>query len=312
MNEALLQTFVTVLLGSGMVTAVPLLLAALGETVAERAGLLNLGIEGMMLAGAFGAFYVALQTASATAGMAAGLGLGLALGLLFGFLAVTLRVNQVLIGLGLTVFAEGLTGLLFRELYGRQFPTLPGSLPRTPVPVLSNLPVVGPAFFNQQLLVYVAWLLVVVFGFLLARTRFGLEVRAVGERPLAADAAGVNVFKVRYLAIALGGAMAGLGGAFLAVGDLNFFVPGMTGGQGFIAVAIAMLGRWKPARVFLGALLFGMLRSLANGLQVVGIEARPEFILMLPYLGIIVALLFLAGRTSLPASLAVPYERGQK
>jgi simple sugar transport system permease protein len=166
--------------------------------------------------------------------------------------------------------------------------------------------------FQQQLVVYLALALVVVFSVILTPTRFGLEIRAVGDNPLAADAAGVNVARTRYLAMLIGGMMAGLAGAFLSVGDLNFFVPGMTVGQGFIAIAIAMLGKWRPYRVFVGAVLFGLLRSLANGLQIIGVDVQPEFILMLPYLGIIVALALLAGRTSLPAALGVPYTRGQK
>jgi len=304
--------FITVLLSAGLIAAVPLLLAALGETFAERAGLLNLGLEGMMLLGAFGGFYVALNSQSILAGLATGVLLGLILGLLFGFLAITLQVDQVIIGLGLTIFAGGLTGFLFRDLYGQRFPTLAVSSEKVAIPWLSDIPIVGPAFFKQQLLVYLAWVLVIIFALILTRTRFGLEVRAVGENPFAADAAGVNVFRTRYLAIIIGGMMAGLGGAFLSVGDLNFFVPGMTVGQGFIAIAIAMLGKWQPYRVFVGAVLFGILRSLSNGLQIIGVAVRPEFILMLPYLGIIVALMLLAGRTTLPAALGMPYERGQK
>jgi simple sugar transport system permease protein len=312
MDGIQLQGFITVLLSAGLIAAVPLLLAALGETLAERAGLLNLGLEGMLLLGAFGGFYVALNSHSILAGLVAGALLGLILGLLFGFLTISLQVDQVIVGLGLTIFAGGLTGFLFRDLYGQRFPTLAVSSQKVAVPVLSDIPIIGPAFFNQQLLVYLAWMLVVVFAFVLTRTRFGLEVRAAGENPLAADAAGVNVFRTRYLAILIGGTMAGLGGAFLSVGDLNFFVPGMTVGQGFIAIAIAMLGKWRPYRVFIGAVLFGILRSLANGLQIIGIDVQPEFILMLPYLGIIVAMVLLAGRTSLPAALGVPYQRGQK
>lgn len=312
MNAQQLQAFVTEVLRSGMIAAVPLLLAALGETFAERAGLLNLGIEGMMLIGAFGGFYVALNTESALAGLVAGLVIGLTLGWLFGFLAISLRVDQILIGLGITIFADGLTGFLFRDFYGRRFPTLKVSLKKVSIPLLSDIPVIGPSFFNQQIMVYLTWGLVIILGFVLARTRFGLDIRAVGEDPFAADAAGVNVFRVRYLAIMIGGAMAGLGGAFLSVGDLNFFVPGVTVGQGFIAIAIAMLGKWEPNRVFVGALLFGILRSLSTGLQIVGVQVRPEFVLMLPYLGIIAALVVLAGRTSLPAALAIPYERGHR
>lgn len=306
------EALLTVLLGSGLVAAVPLLLAALGETFAERAGLLNLGLEGMMLIGAFTGFFVALRTGSILLGLLAGLMIGLVLGLFFGLLTITLGVDQVIVGLGLTLFAGGLTGFLFRDIFGSRFPTLATSSPRLPIPLLSAIPIIGSAIFNQRPMVYVAWLLVIVFAFILARTRFGLELRATGENPLAADAAGVNVFRIRYLAISIGGIMAGLAGAFLSVIDLNFFVPGMTVGQGFIAIAVAMLGKWRPYRVFLGAVLFGILRSLSNGLQVIGVDIRPEFVLMLPYLGIILALVVLAGRTSLPAALGVPYERGRK
>ncbi len=307
-----IETLITVLLSSGLVAAVPLLLAALGETVSERAGLLNLGLEGMMLIGAFGGFVAALNSDSLLLGLLTGLGLGLMLGLLFGLLTISLGVDQIIVGLGLTIFGGGVTGFLFRDMFGRRFPTLDVAAPKLAIPLLSDLPIVGPALFRQPWLVYGAWLLVLIFAFILSRTRFGLEVRAVGENPLAADAAGVNVFRVRYLAIAIGGLMAGLGGAFLAVVDLSFFVPGMTVGQGFIAIAIAMLGRWQPIRVFVGALLFGLLRSLTNGLQVIGVEVQPEFILMLPYVGIILALIVLAGRTELPAALGRPYERGRR
>ncbi|NJN99009.1 MAG: ABC transporter permease [Anaerolineales bacterium] len=304
--------FLTALLSAGLIAAVPLLLAALGETFAERAGLLNLGLEGMLLGSAFAGFYVAFNTQSMVAGLVAGTATGLLLGLLFGFLAVSLGVDQVIVGLGITLVAEGATGYLFRDFYGQRFPTLGFSAAKVAIPWLSDLPIVGPALFNQQPLVYLAWLLVVGCAFLLSRTRFGLEVRAAGESPLAADAAGVNVARTRYLAIMLGGGLAGLGGAFLSVGDLNFFVPGMTVGQGFIAIAIAMLGKWRPYRVFLGAVLFGTLRSLSTGLQIIGVDLRPEFVLMLPYVGIIVALIVLAGRTQLPAALGLPYERGQR
>jgi ABC-type uncharacterized transport system permease subunit len=312
MNGIQVQAFVTVLLGAGLVASIPMLLAALGETFAEQAGLLNLGIEGMMLMGAFGGFYVALNSGSITAGLVCGLIAGAILGLLFALFTVTLCVDQVIVGLGITILGSGLTGFLFRDLYGRQFPTLRASLPKIPIPGLSEIPIIGPALFNQQSVVYLALVLVPLFAFILARTRFGLQMRAVGENPLAADAAGVHVYRIRYGAMIIAGAMAGVGGAFLSVGDLNFFVPGMTVGQGFIAIALAMLGRWEPPRVLVGAVLFGMLRSLANGLQIIGVQIQPEFILVLPYLGIIAAMVLLAGRTSLPAALGVPYERGEQ
>ncbi|MDH3674789.1 MAG: ABC transporter permease [Anaerolineae bacterium] len=306
------EALLTVLLSSGLVAAIPLLLAALGETFAERAGLLNLGIEGMMLIGAFSGFLIALNSESLVLGLLAGLVVGMILGLIFGFLAISLQVNQIIVGLGITVFAGGFTGFLFRDIFGRRFPTLSVSAPKIAIPGLSEIPIIGPALFNQSLMIYLTWILVIVFAFILARTSFGLNMKAVGESPLAADTAGVSVYLTRYLAILVGGAMAGLGGAFLSVVDLNFFVPGMTVGQGFIAIAIAMLGKWRPYRVFIGAVLFGILRSLSNGLQVIGVDIRPEFLLMLPYVGIILALVVLAGRTTLPAALGIPYERGHK
>lgn len=312
MNELLLQSFLSVLLSTALVAAVPLLLAALGETFAEQAGLLNLGLEGMMLSGAFAGFYATFNTNDPLIGLLVGLAVGLALGLVFGLLTISLRVNQVIIGLAITIFAMGITGFLFRDFYGTRFPTLGVAFPKMAIPGLNSIPVIGVAFFDHQLVVYLTWVLVVVSGFVLARTRFGLETRAVGENPFAADAAGVNVFLIRYLAIGIGGSLAGLAGAFLSCVDLSFFVPGMTMGQGFIAIAITMLGRWRPSRVFVGALLFGGLRSLSNGLQVVGVSLQPEFILMLPYLGLILAMVLLAGRTALPAALAIPYERGRQ
>ncbi len=170
----------------------------------------------------------------------------------------------------------------------------------------------GEPLFDRQLIFYVCWALVPVFAWLLLRTRFGLNVRAVGENPFAADAAGVNVNRTRYLAIALGGIMAGFAGGYLCVADLKIFTIGMTVGQGFIALAITMLGRWNPYRIVIGAILFGMLRSLADGLPILGVDVRTEFIGMLPYIGIMLGLIVLAGRTALPAALGVPYTRGHR
>jgi len=177
---------------------------------------------------------------------------------------------------------------------------------------LRDIPIVGEPFFHRQAVFYVAYALVPIFALLLTRTRFGLDVRAAGEHPFAADAAGVNVARTRYLAILIGGAMAGFAGAFLAVADLKSFQVGMTVGQGFTALALTMVGRWNPYRILIAAVLFGMLRSLGNGLQIIGVDVRPEFITMLPYVGIMVAMIVLAGRTALPAALGVPYARGRR
>ncbi|MGH2530730.1 MAG: ABC transporter permease [Thermomicrobiales bacterium] len=307
-----LETFVAAMLTAGLLAAVPLSLAALGEAVGERAGLLNLGIEGMMLAGAFFGFLAAEKTESATAGIGAGIGAGLILGLLFGALTITPRVDQVLVGLAITIFGGGLTAFLYRDIYGGQNPSLSLNLPEITIPILSEIPTIGGPLFDRQLLVYLSWALVPCFALLLARTRFGLSVRAVGENPVAADTAGVSVVRVRYLAIAVAGSMAGFAGAFLSVADLGIFTVDVTVGQGFIALALAMVGRWNPYRIFLGAILFGMLRALGDGLQIAGINVRSEFVTMLPYIGIMVALALLAGRAALPSALGVPYVRGDR
>ncbi|MDP9365308.1 MAG: ABC transporter permease, partial [Chloroflexota bacterium] len=300
------------MLAAGLVAAVPLLLAALGEAVAERSGLLNLGIEGMMLSGAFFGFLVAFVSGSAAAGMAAGMAAGLVLGLVFGLLAITLRVDQVLVGLAITAFGGGLTAFLYRDIFGRQNPSLGAAGATLAIPGLRDLPMVGAALFDRPVLFYLAYALVPIFAFVLGRTRFGLDLRAVGESPFAADAAGVDVARVRYLAILVGGVMAGFAEAFLAVADLRLFQPGMTVGTGFIALALAMVGRWDPWRVLVAAALFGMLRSVGNGLQILGVDVRTEFVTMLPYVGIMLALVFLAGRARPPSALGVPYARGRR
>ncbi|CAA9528196.1 MAG: hypothetical protein AVDCRST_MAG73-698 [uncultured Thermomicrobiales bacterium] len=312
MTDLPVADFLSALLGSGLLLAVPLLLAALGEAFAERAGLLNLGIEGMMLGGAFAGFAVALETGRIAAGVAAGAALGVALGSGFGLLTIWLRVDQVLTGLAITILGSGLTGFLYRDLYGGQNRPLPTTAARLDLPVLTDVPVVGRALFGQPLLVYLAWAAVPIAALVLGRTRFGLAVRAVGEAPFAADAAGIGVAQTRFAAILIGGAAAGLGGAFLAVVDVRTFTDNMTLGQGFLALALTMLGRWRPWRILAGALLFGMLRSLETGLPILGMDVRPEFVGMLPYLGLLAALVVLARRAAMPAALGVPYERGRR
>jgi ABC-type uncharacterized transport system permease subunit len=296
-----LVDFLTAMLATGLLRAVPLVLASLGDVFAQKSGLLNLGIEGMMLSGCFFGFYAAYHTENVTYGLLSGMAAGLAMALLFAFLTVSLRVDQVLVGLAITIFASGLTGYLFRDLFGGQ------NVSASVRPMTVRIPLL-----DRQLLFYIAWLLVPVFAFLLTRTKFGLNVRAVGENPFAADAAGVDVIQVRYLAMALAGIMAGFAGAFLAVADLKIFTIGMTVGQGFIALAITMIGGWNPWKIAVAAILFGMLNALGDSLQIIGVGVRTEFIGMFPYIGIMIAMIVLARRTSVPAALGVPYARGQR
>lgn len=311
-NGVNLVNFLAAMLAAGLLRAVPLVVAALGEAVAERAGLLNLGIEGMMLSGCFFGFWAAYGTGSLAVGMLAAIAAGLALGLIFGVLTITCRVDQVLVGLAITIFSAGLTGFLFRDVFGGQNVAAAVNPIDVSIPGLRSIPVIGQPLFHQQLLFYVCWAMVPLFAFFLMRTRIGLDIRAVGENPFAADAAGVDVVRVRFLAIALGGAMAGFAGGFLAVADLKIFTIGMTVGQGFIALAIAMLGRWNPWRIVIGAVMFGLVQALGDGLQILGVDVKPEFLGMLPYVGIMLALVVLAGRIPLPSALGIPYARGSR
>jgi ABC-type uncharacterized transport system permease subunit len=311
MSSLLEPALITTVIASTLRGTTPILLAALGDSYVERSGLLNLGIEGMMVAGAFSAFVAALKLDSLFLGFLTAAAVGLTLGLVFGILTITLGVNQIVVGLGLTMFAHSMSSFLHRAVFGNQFPILFGAGNTSEIPFLSRIPLIGQALFNQHWLVYVTFILVPVFYVLMYKTRFGLHVRAVGETPWAADAAGVDVKRIRYGSILLGGLLAGLGGAFLALGDLAFFVPDMNMGRGYIAIVVVMLGKWNPARVCYGALLFGFALALTSALQVARINVSPDFILMMPYLVVIVALLVFARSTSLPSSLGIPYKRGE-
>lgn len=309
MNDILGPALITAIIASTIRGTTPILLAALGEAYVERSGQLNLGIEGMMVAGAFSSFAVGLKLNGLFYGFLTAAAVGLTLGLVFGILTITLRVNQIVVGLGLTIFAHSMSSFLHRVIFGNQFPILFGAGGTNEIPLISRIPVIGPAFFNQHWLVYLTFAMVPVMYVLMYQTRFGLRVRAVGETPWAADAAGVNVYHIRYYTILFGGLMASLGGAFMALGDLAFFVPDMNMGRGYIAIVVVMLGKWNPIKVCWGGLLFGFALALTSALQVAGINISPDFILMMPYLVVIVALLLFTRSTNLPSSLCIPYKR---
>jgi len=234
---------------------------------------------------------------------------GLILALVFGILTITLGVNQIVVGLGLTIFARSMCSFLHRIIFGNQFPILFGAGGTSEIPLLSRVPVIGQALFNQHWLVYLTFAMVPIMYILMYKTRFGLRVRAVGEAPRAADACGVNVYRTRFCAILLGGLLASLGGAFLSLGDLAFFVPDMIMGRGYIAIVVVMLGKWNPVRVCFGGLLFGFALALTSALQVAGIKISPDFILMTPYLAVIVTLVLFARSSNLPSALCIPYQR---
>jgi general nucleoside transport system permease protein len=289
--------------------ATPLLYAALGELVVERSGVLNLGIEGMMLAGAVTAFAVTVTTGSAMVGIVTGALAGTALALAFGVLTLSLLANQVATGLALTIFGIGLSALV-----GSGFVGIPVErLPRLQIPGLTSLPVIGPLLFGHDVLVYLSVLLTIGVAWFLKRSRAGMILRAVGESDVSAHSIGYDVIKVRYLAVLFGGAMAGLGGAFLSLSYTPMWVEEMTAGRGWIALALVVFSSWRPGRLFLGAYLFGgvtILQLYAQGAGGFGVPA--QVMSMLPYLATIVVLAVIAGgpwkgRLDAPACLGKPF-----
>jgi general nucleoside transport system permease protein len=306
-----------VLLSTAVAFAMPTALAAVGETVAERAGVLNLGLEGMLLAGALSSFLVAYYAGSVALGTLAGVATGVGLGALMAFLSVTLRTEQIINGIAIVLLAQGLTAFIFEKLFGgEEQPTVAG-IPDVEVPLLSEIPGVGPVLFEQNALFYVAFALVIGVWLLLTRTRFGLSVRAVGESPAAADAAAVPVARTRWLALLVCGGMAGMGGAVLVLGQLNLFEAGVSGGRGWIAVALVIFGRWNPLLVLGGAFLFGFTDALQIRVQAVsgGIASTvpTEIFGALPYaitLLVMVAATVWAGRDAQPAALGIPFRKG--
>lgn len=306
-----------VLLSTAVAFAMPTALAAVGETVAERAGVLNLGLEGMLLAGALASFLVAYHVGNVALGTLAGIAIGVALGALMAFLSVTLRTEQIINGIAIVLLAQGLTAFTFEKLFGGdQQPTVDG-IPDVEIPLLSEIPGVGPVLFEQNVLFYVSVVLVIAVCLLLAQTRFGLSVRAVGENPAAADAAAVSVARTRWLALLICGGMAGMGGAVLVLGELNVFEDNVSAGRGWIAVALVIFGRWNPVLVIAGALLFGFTDALQIRVQAVsgGISSSvpTEIFAAAPYaitLVVMVAATVWAGRNAQPAALGVPFRKG--
>jgi ABC-type uncharacterized transport system permease subunit len=301
---------VTVLIGilsSGIRLATPYLYASIGETFGQRSGVLNLGVEGQMLLGAFAAFYVARTTGNLWLGLLAALLVGAVMGLAMAFVTVNLHAQQGISGIGFYIFGMGMSDLLFQKLLGT-VETVQG-FPKIQITGLSDIPGVGEIFFHQNLLVYGAYLLVPLAWFVLNKTNLGLKIRAVGENPDAADSIGVSVARVRYFTIILGGTLSGLGGASLSIALLNVFQQNMTSGIGFIAVALVYFGGWRPLGVLGGALLFSMVNSLQIWIQVLGIPIPSEIAVMMPYVLTILVLVVTVSRVRAPSALTKPFER---
>lgn len=289
--------------------ATPYIFASLGEMFGQRSGVLNLGVEGIMLMGAFFSFYAVLMTGSLVLGILAALLIGLLMGLAMAFISVTLKAEQGISGIGLYLFGLGMSDLLFQKLVGT--PKSVTGFPPIYIPVLSDIPVLGDVLFHHNILVYAAFALVPVSAFVLNHTPFGLMIRAAGQNPEAADAMGVNVARVRYITVTLGGMFSGLAGASLSIAIINTFQQNLTSGLGFIAVALVYFGRWKPYGVLVGALLFSFVNALQLQVQAIGIKIPSEFAVMLPYVITIIALVFASKRVEKPTALTKPFERGE-
>ena len=291
------------LLEAAVRTATPLLIAAIGETISERGGVINIGLEGCIIAGAFAAFV--LGGVSPAAGYAAAIGAGLAVGALLVLFAILLRRDQIIVGTALTLLALGTTGALFRAR--NEATALVPTSPSLPIPLLSEIPIIGPAVFAEPFVTYVAMLLVPAVWWLLYRTHVGLALRAVGEAPDAATAAGVRVQLLRSGAVLVGCALGGLAGGTLVLAQAGTFAEGMSAGRGFLAIAIVALGRWRPMGVAIAAGVFGAAMALQFVVQAMGWTIRYELVLMIPYLLTLVAL-GAFGRGVAPAALGKPID----
>lgn len=309
-----LQDVLTVgLLAAAVRLATPILLATLGEIVAERSGVLNLATEANMLVGAFLGFWAAQATGDLWVGVAVAAAAGALGGLAMAALCVSMRSDQIVSGLTLLIFGSGLSIFLYRVVYGTSglVPHVE-RFPAVRLGVLSDLPIVGPVLFQQNPLTYLALLLVPLTGLLLYQSPLGLRLRAVGENPRSVDTVGLSVVRLRYFGVIFGGLLAGVAGAYLTLGELGAYIENVTGGRGFIAIALVVFARWSPYRALGGALLFGLVDALQIRLQISNAAISPEFFIALPYALTILTLLLAGRRGRAPAALTVAYHRGEQ
>ncbi|MDF1596778.1 MAG: ABC transporter permease [Acidimicrobiia bacterium] len=309
MSQFFTQAVLIAAVASGIRLAVPLLLASLGETFGQRSGVLNLGVDGIMLLGAFGGYYTVLKTDNVWLGLAMGVGVGIILGLVSAVISVTLKAEQGISGIGIYLFGLGMSDLLFQKLVGTPLPV--SSFPKLDIPGLSDIPILGAMLFRHSIIVYVAFGLVPISMYIINRTTFGMNIRAVGENPEAADSLGVSVVRIRYLTVTIGGMMAGIAGAALAI-DLGIFQQNLTNAQGFIAIALVYFGAWRPAGVMAGSLLYGFVNSVVLQFKTLGIIPRSwsDIAAMAPAIITILALVLVARRFRQPAALTKPFTRG--
>ncbi len=309
MDTAFLAALVPTILAATWRLATPLIYAAIGEVFSERSGVLNIGLEGLMLFGAFAGFAVASFTGSRDLGLLAAILTGILIGALFAVFVVTIKANQIVVGAALNMIGLGMTGFLYRTLFTSMVHGIEVFAP-IDIPYLSQIPVLGEILFQHSILTYGTVVLAALATFVLYHTAFGLAVRSLGEHPRAADTVGINVARIRYSCCLIGGALAALGGAFLTMAHTNQFVEQITSGRGFIVLAVVVFGRWKPWGAFWASLLFGVFFAFGLSLQAMTnhLFIPYQFWQALPYIATLVALVGLRGRTLAPKVLGVPYE----
>jgi ABC-type uncharacterized transport system permease subunit len=302
------------LLSASVQSGTILLYPTIGEIFAERSGILNLGVEGMMIMGAFFGFVVTYITKNPYLGFLAGVLAGGLTGLIHAFVSITLRGNQVVSGLALTIFGLGFTNFYGQKWINLRSPVAPSQIA---IPVLAKIPYIGPVFFKQDALVYTSYIVAIVMWFILYKTKVGVHLRATGQNARAADAMGVNVYATRYWWTFLGGLLAGAGGAYLTIAYAPFWLDGMTAGRGWIALALVIFAMWDPLNAMIGAYLFGGIDALQLQLQAIGVTIPSSLLNMLPYLLtliviIIATLIVRVKHISAPKELGVPYNREEK
>lgn len=311
MNGLFSELFISSLVSGGVIAGIPLIYAGLGEAISERAGVLNVGLEGMMLGGAYGGFVGALHFQSTWFGLMCGGLTGMVISLLMVVLCVRLNSNQIVVGIAITLGAEGVTALLHGAVYGDSYPRVPTANPYA-IPLLSEIPIIGPGFFNHHVSAYLSVAVVFFVSWVLKSTGIGLSIKAAGDQPHALEAAGGGVHRTRTIAVLSTGLLAGLGGAFIVLVGAGLFVPFVTNGKGFIAIVLAMLVRGRVKWIIVASVLFGMSLSLTTALQLAGVDVPIDLVLMLPFVLIIVVLFAFGRRSYLPAALALPYDREQR
>jgi general nucleoside transport system permease protein len=301
--------FITGLLSAAIRMATPIVLSATGEIFSELSGVLNIGIEGIMLMGCLGGFIGTYYSGNLFIGIISGMITGAIMGFIMAFLCITMEANQIACGIILNLFSIGFTGFVFRIICGiTLMPPKIKTLPSLPVPLLDKIPFFGQILFNQNLLIYITFFLVIFSYLFIYKTVYGLKIRAAGEHPAAADTMGVNVYFIRYICVTAGGVFAGLGGTFLVI-NLGVFVDNMTAGRGFIALACVIFGRLKPFSVMIGAIIFGLAVAFQLRLQALGYNFPHELLLAMPYLLTILILSGVVKKASPPSALTLPYRK---